>query len=76
MRERLLADSAESALKLMWRTDIVPLLEEHHYGDQNINVVARYGLDALKAAIAAKNSAAGSTTPEMGEGDVGTDSSQ
>ena len=45
------------ALKLMWRTEILPLLEEHHYGDRNVDVSARYGLDALRKSLAAKAAA-------------------
>ncbi|MFL0177492.1 McrB family protein [Mycobacterium sp. SMC-13] len=53
MRERLLADTTGAALQLMWRTDILPLLEEHHYGDPSVNVAKQYRLDALqKGAVA------------------------
>jgi 5-methylcytosine-specific restriction protein B len=58
MRDRISADPTGKALELMWRTDILPLLEEHHYGDRNINVVARYGLEALRKSLAAKSAAA------------------
>ncbi|WP_326755402.1 DUF4357 domain-containing protein [Streptomyces hirsutus] len=34
-------------LERTWRTKILPLLEEHHYGE-GIDVAARYGLDALR----------------------------
>ncbi|MBO2457273.1 McrB family protein [Actinomadura violacea] len=34
-------------LERIWRTQIIPLLEEHHYGD-GTDVKARYGLDALR----------------------------
>lgn len=36
-------------LERVWRTAIMPLLEEHHYG-QRIDVTARYGLSAIQAA--------------------------
>ncbi|MBK8445254.1 MAG: AAA family ATPase [Micropruina sp.] len=36
-----------------WRTAILPLLEEHHYGD-GIDVRARYGLDAIRARMAGR----------------------
>ena len=42
----------------MWRTDILPLLEEHHFGDRNIDVAGRYGLAALRKSLAAKSAAA------------------
>ncbi|MER6170806.1 hypothetical protein [Streptosporangium sp. NPDC001681] len=34
----------------VWRTQILPLLEEHHYGD-GIDVSQRYGLAALRLRI-------------------------
>ncbi|MFZ3493974.1 DUF4357 domain-containing protein [Streptomyces sp. 5.8] len=37
----------DGGLERTWRTKILPLLEEHHYGE-GIDVVARYGLDALR----------------------------
>lgn len=40
-------------LERAWRTAILPLLEEHHYGD-GIDVRARYGLDAIRARVAVK----------------------
>lgn len=42
-------------LERAWRTAILPLLEEHHYGD-GIDVAARYGLDAMRARVAARAS--------------------
>lgn len=44
---------ADGGLERAWRTAILPLLEEHHYGD-GIDVAARYGLDAIRARVAAK----------------------
>ena len=38
-------------LERAWRTAILPLLEEHHYGD-GTDVRARYGLDAIRARVA------------------------
>lgn len=38
----------EGGLERTWRTKILPLLEEHHYGE-GLDVTARYGLDALRA---------------------------
>ncbi|WP_225080699.1 AAA family ATPase [Streptomyces sp. CoT10] len=37
----------DGGLERTWRTKILPLLEEHHYGE-GLDVVARYGLDALR----------------------------
>jgi len=54
MRDRIAQDPTDAALKLMWRTDILPLLEEHHYGDRNVDVNARYGLAALSKSLDAK----------------------
>ncbi|MFE6867127.1 DUF4357 domain-containing protein [Kitasatospora sp. NPDC057692] len=38
-----------------WRTKILPLLEEHHYGE-GLDIEKRYGLEALRAEVAAKRS--------------------
>ena len=38
-------------LERAWRTAILPLLEEHHYGD-GTDVRAKYGLDAIRARVA------------------------
>lgn len=46
MRESLFTDLA--ARKLMWKTDILPLLEEHHYGD-GVDVDATYGYAVIDA---------------------------
>lgn len=40
----------EGGLERTWRTKILPLLEEHHYGE-GLDVERRYGLRALRAAI-------------------------
>lgn len=40
----------DGGLERAWRTKILPLLEEHHYGE-GVNVEQRYGLKALRAAI-------------------------
>lgn len=71
MRERIVNDPTDKALELMWRTDILPLLEEHHFGDRNVDVRARYGLDVLKKSVAAKAAAALEIAAESGD-DVGT----
>ncbi len=41
-------------LERTWRTAILPLLEEHHYGE-GLDVAKRYGLGALHARIAASD---------------------
>ena len=40
----------DGGLERTWRTKILPLLEEHHYGE-DIEVKKRYGLPALRRAI-------------------------
>jgi 5-methylcytosine-specific restriction protein B len=40
----------DTALQRIWRTQILPLLEEHHYGD-GTDVKARYGLEALRSRL-------------------------
>jgi 5-methylcytosine-specific restriction protein B len=47
-----------------WRTAILPLLEEHHYGD-GLDVQRRYGLESLRARIA--------STPPTGIADSSDD---
>ena len=43
---------ADGGLARTWRTAILPLLEEHHYGElTSAEVGARYGLDAVAAAV-------------------------
>ena len=39
----------DGGLERAWRTKILPLLDEHHYGE-GVDVERRYGLDALRAA--------------------------
>ena len=40
----------EGGLERTWRTKILPLLEEHHYGE-DVDVEKRYGLAALRDAL-------------------------
>jgi 5-methylcytosine-specific restriction protein B len=47
-------DADGRGLERVWRTAILPLLEEHHYGDRALDVQARYGLSAIRAAVEAK----------------------
>lgn len=42
---------SDGGLDRIWRTSILPLLEEYHVGD-GIDVRSRYGLESLKAALA------------------------
>ncbi|MFI1683153.1 DUF4357 domain-containing protein [Streptomyces sp. NPDC020607] len=44
----------EGGLERTWRTKILPLLEEHHYGE-GVNTEKRYGLAALRASVAARS---------------------
>ncbi|MFJ3217558.1 DUF4357 domain-containing protein [Kitasatospora sp. NPDC086801] len=45
----------DGGLDRTWRTKILPLLEEHHYGE-GVDIEKRYGLEALQAEVAAKRS--------------------
>lgn len=45
----------EGGLERTWRTKIIPLLEEHHYGE-GVDIEKRYGLAALQASVAARRS--------------------
>ena len=44
----------QGGLERAWRTAILPLLEEHHYGD-GTDVRARYGLDTIRAHVAGRS---------------------
>ncbi|MCB0927825.1 MAG: AAA family ATPase [Mycobacterium sp.] len=55
-------DAGGKGLQRVWRTAILPLLEEHHYGDRSVDVPARYGLAAIEKAVQAKAGAASSDT--------------
>ncbi|MFG3509166.1 DUF4357 domain-containing protein [Streptomyces sp. NPDC047821] len=43
----------EGGLERTWQTKILPLLEEHHYGE-GADIEKRYGLTSLRAALAAR----------------------
>ncbi len=43
----------DGGLERAWRTAILPLLEEHHYGD-GTDIRARYGLDTIRNRVAAR----------------------
>jgi 5-methylcytosine-specific restriction protein B len=49
MKRSVYRDSA--GLERTWRTKILPLLEEHHYGE-GIDIERRYGLPSLRRALA------------------------
>lgn len=53
MREAVHRDHG---LERVWKTAILPLLDEHHYGDA-VDPAHLYGLDRLRSAVAAKTSA-------------------
>ncbi|WP_280205594.1 McrB family protein [Nocardia farcinica] len=38
-------------LERVWRTAILPLLEEHHYGDRTMDVSSTYGLNAIRRGL-------------------------
>ncbi|MFZ0158824.1 MAG: hypothetical protein WAL50_07320, partial [Kineosporiaceae bacterium] len=42
----------DGGLERTWRTKILPLLEEYHYGE-DVDIVRRYGLASLRATIQA-----------------------
>lgn len=65
MRDKIVKDTTGAALRLMWRTDILPLLEEHHYGDRNVDVKSRYGLDGLIKSVNAATVLADSDGPDV-----------
>ena len=48
------ATSEPGGLERVWRTSILPLLEEHHYGE-GVDVEARYGLAAVRAALGSRD---------------------
>lgn len=62
-------------IERVWRTAILPLLEEHHYGD-GTDVAKRYGLEAIRASLRPAQTPV-DTTPELGasvsDDEAGTD---
>jgi 5-methylcytosine-specific restriction protein B len=62
----------EVGLDRIWRTSILPLLEEHHVGD-GIDVKAKYGLPALRRAIAGHAGVEVALVAESGDGDTSAD---
>jgi 5-methylcytosine-specific restriction enzyme B len=49
-------------LDRVWRTQLLPLLEEHHYGD-GTDVPNTYGLDVLRAHLGLGEGAGGAARP-------------
>lgn len=54
-------------LDRVWRTTILPLLEEHHYGDRNVDVRETYGLGAIRKKLQAKTA---SSSTELQDDDA------
>lgn len=48
--------ATDAGLDRIWRTSILPLLEEHHVGD-GVDVKAKYGLPALRRALSSSEAA-------------------
>ncbi|MCZ4100808.1 AAA family ATPase [Streptomyces sp. H39-C1] len=63
----------EGGLARTWRSAILPLLEEHHYGE-GVNVESRYGLDALRRSLA--RATAPDAGPETLDSSPGGDGAQ
>ena len=55
---------AEQGLERAWRTAILPLLEEHHYGD-GVDVHRRYGLATIRSRVEAQLTASPEITDEQ-----------
>jgi 5-methylcytosine-specific restriction protein B len=66
LMSRLVATDA--GLERIWRSSILPLLEEYHVGD-GIDVKAKYGLPALRSALASAQSSAQAPDPDAGTPD-------
>jgi 5-methylcytosine-specific restriction protein B len=58
----------EGGLDRTWRTKILPLLEEHHYGEE-VDVSRVYGLPALRRAVAYAKEAATAGTDAADDGE-------
>jgi 5-methylcytosine-specific restriction protein B len=69
----------DAGLDRIWRTAILPLLEELHYGDPTVDVPRQYGLPTLRKAIglvamtppAVEGEGTGAQVPEPASAPVG-----
>lgn len=57
---------AEGGLERVWRTAIMPLLQEHHYGE-HIDVAKRYGLSVLQRSVAPAAAVSEGGTDELAD---------
>ena len=57
-----------AGLERIWRSAILPLLEEHHYGDEGVNVPKTYGLATLLRAIGSAEDGATSSSSDVQPG--------
>jgi len=67
---------SEADIDLVWRYDILPLLEEHYYGQMDRHTLRQeFGLTALKAALASTGKASGGEAgePIASPGEAGAD---
>jgi 5-methylcytosine-specific restriction protein B len=53
MRRSAVAD--DTGIERVWRSSILPLLEELHYGEPGVDVPRTYGLPAVQAALARRD---------------------
>jgi 5-methylcytosine-specific restriction protein B len=60
----------EDGLRRLWRTSIMPLLEELHYGDDAVDVQARYGFDVVLRAVRPAAAVTALVEGEAVEGDL------
>jgi 5-methylcytosine-specific restriction protein B len=59
----------DGGIERVWRTAILPLLEEHHYGDE-VDVKKRYGLAEIRARLAPPVDLAGAADEGVDVGDA------
>lgn len=65
---------ADGGLERAWRTAILPLLEEHHFGEMTSDeVVARYGLDTVAASVDGSSAAELDVARDKGGADASPD---
>jgi 5-methylcytosine-specific restriction protein B len=61
----------DAGLDRIWRTSILPLLEELHYGETGVVVSRRYGLAALRAALPNRPLEGAASAGGTGDTDLG-----